>query len=632
VSGNIIIIKLGGSLITEKNKPFSIRKKIIENSVKQIIDANKKIILVHGGGSFGHPIAKKYGIMGGHQPSIQNQIFGLAKTHASMEELNSYIINAFLNQNYPAISFQASSIFLKRFTGGFSNFLKPIQLSMDFGIIPVLYGDIILDNDGSFSIISGDQIIYELCKNLKSYHISQVIFAFEQDGLYIKTKERNRELAKKLYVEELNHIQLADLREKIDVTGSIRNKLTVIKDICNLGIPVKLINGLFDYNILKALKQENLSCTSILPPKQQDFSKIEQRKIDHLIIPLKYNVQHKKNYLKYIHLIHHSLPEINLEEIKLNLNFFGKRINAPICIAAMTGGTKISKKINEILAFSAEKEKIIMSVGSQRIGLSNPNACESFEIVRQVAPTIPIIGNLGISQISDPKFKIEDFQKCIDMIQADVMAIHFNALHELIQKEGNLSFKTFRDKFAKIRESFDIPIIAKEVGNGFNKDIAEILDSMGFDGFDVGGAGGTNFTAIESFRPDPHSEVTLTREAGTVFRDWGIPTPASIINIRSTTDKLIIATGGLKSGMDIAKCISIGADIGGFAYNFLTTSWKDFEGNIYSNTLNEINTLKTELRSVCWLLNISDISKLKNNKSKRIIRDKLKNWLENPDF
>ena len=267
-----------------------------------------------------------------------------------------------------------------------------------------------------------------------------------------------------------------------------------------------------------------------------------------------------------------------------------------------------------------------MSVGSQRAGLVDPKLVDSFSIVRDVAPKIPIIGNIGIGQLSNHDFDPDDFKRCIEMVKADAMAIHFNALHELVQEKGDRSYKNFIENFKEIRKSTNIPIIAKEVGSGFDQELAITLDKLGFDGFDVGGAGGTSFAAIESLRNEISSNQ-FTRNLAEIFREWGIPTPASVYNVRKVTNKLIIATGGLRNGVDIAKSISLGADIGGFAYKFLLTSWNDYKKNSITNTVKEIKTLKNELQSCLWLLNLINIDNLKCNKDKRIILGKLHQWL-----
>ena len=361
-------------------------------------------------------------------------------------------------------------------------------------------------------------------------------------------------------------------------------------------------------------------------PESEKTKEIFNRKEEHLKIPIEYDVQHSINYFEDIKLIHHAIPEIDLEEIDLTVNFFNKKISAPICISAITGGHPASKEVNKILAKAAEEENIIMSVGSQRIGLEDPSTVDSFKIVREFAPTIPVIGNLGLGQVSSTYFKQEDLTDCIDMVDADVMAIHLNALHELVQYKGNISYKNFRQNFKKIRESTKIPLIAKEVGTGINQDLALMLDGLGFDGFDVGGTGGTSFAAIESKRNNFDNDK-YSRNPADVFREWGIPTPVSIINVRKVSQKLTIATGGLKTGVDIAKSIVLGADVGGFAYKFLKSAWQDRKSDTILNTVREIRTLKNELRSSLWLMNLSNLSELKNKREKYVILGNLFLWL-----
>lgn len=263
---SVILLKLGGGLLTDKNKPFSIREDIIKSAVKQIIDANEKIILLHGGGSFGHPLAKKYSISNGFDDSIPNQILGVAKTHHSMIKFNSYVIEQFLKRSYPVLSIQTSSIFIRKSNKISLETLDVLEAAVDLNIMPVLYGDIMLDKSGSFTILSGDEIILKLCESLKSYSISKVVFAMESDGLF-KTDEiggNNCNMLTECYANELDDLILADLGQKIDVTGGIKSKLTQIKKICNYKIPVQLINGLTEGNIYKSLKNQKINCTNIL--------------------------------------------------------------------------------------------------------------------------------------------------------------------------------------------------------------------------------------------------------------------------------------------------------------------------------------------------------------------------------
>jgi len=358
----------------------------------------------------------------------------------------------------------------------------------------------------------------------------------------------------------------------------------------------------------------------------QSKKKIMERKIDHLKIPLEHDVQHSKNYFKDIKLLHHPIPDFDFEDVNLSISFFNKKISAPICISAITGGHPVSKEINEILAKAAEEEDIIMSVGSQRAGIEEPALLDSFKITREVAPNIPIIGNIGIGQVSDPNFDMTDFHECIKMVDADVMAIHLNVLHELVQDKGDTSYKPFRENFKKLRENYKIPIIAKEVGTGFNLVLASNLDKLGFDGFDVGGTGGTSFAAIESKRNNFDNQK-YTRNPAEVFKEWGIPTPVSVMYVRNVSQKMLIATGGLRTGIDIAKSIVLGADIGGFAYKFLQSAWQDRKENSIFNTVKEIKTLKHELRTCLWLMNEENIPNLKGKRHKCVILGELYRWL-----
>lgn len=353
---------------------------------------------------------------------------------------------------------------------------------------------------------------------------------------------------------------------------------------------------------------------------------IQQRKLDHLRIPIEHDVQHLENYFDDIKLIHHSLPEVDLEEIDLSVEFFERKLSAPICISAITGGHPTSKAINTILATAAEKEGIMMGVGSQRASLLDPSTEDSFKVICEVAPNIPIIGNIGIGQVADNDFTVSDIERCIEMINADAIAIHFNALHELLQDDGDISYNQFRSNFLKIKDKIKVPIIAKEVGTGMSEELALILDKLGFDGFDIGGTGGTSFAAIESKRKNFDNE-TYTRNPAEIFREWGIPTPVSVVKVRNASVKPIIASGGIRNGIDIAKSIILGADIGGLAYNFLKSAWKDYQSSTMFNTVNEIRTLKRELRSCLWLMNLANINELKNNTTKRVILGNLYTWL-----
>lgn len=260
----VILLKLGGGLLTDKNTPFSLREEVIDSAIQQIIESEKKIILIHGGGSFGHPLAKKYDISNGINSSVENQILGLAETHEAMNKFNSVIINKFIEKKVPALSIQASSIFIKRSNKTILNIFEPIELCLNLNIIPILYGDIIFDASKSFSILSGDEIALELCRNLNEYVISKVIYAMETDGIWINDEEDGITLCKEINSDDLNSLNLASLEKKIDITGGIRGKINSIKNLCECNVQVQLINGLKHNYILKALKNQELECTKVI--------------------------------------------------------------------------------------------------------------------------------------------------------------------------------------------------------------------------------------------------------------------------------------------------------------------------------------------------------------------------------
>jgi len=258
----IIILKLGGSLLTDKNKPFSIRNEILEQSVEEIVGSKKKLIIVHGGGSFGHPVAKKYGISNGFNKKIKNQIYGLAKTHEVMVKLNSKIIGSFLEKDYPVVAVEPFSSFMRELKEIKVNNLKVIESILEIGVTPILYGDIILDSNNKFSIISGDLIIFELCKQLQKFRVSKVIFAIEKDGVFIE-KDGAIKFLNEIRIDQIDELNLANLDKKIDVTGGIKSKLKLISEIGKLGIPVQILNGLKKDYLIKGIMNENVKSTII---------------------------------------------------------------------------------------------------------------------------------------------------------------------------------------------------------------------------------------------------------------------------------------------------------------------------------------------------------------------------------
>lgn len=264
----IMIVKIGGSVITDKNTPFSLKEDILDDLIEQIQKSNQKCIVVHGAGSFAHPLAKKYDIVSGQNNKIGDQILGLTKTHNGVAKLNSIIINKLLEKKIPAMPIQSSAVFHQE-TMSSDTLTKTIINMLDLKIIPILYGDIIFGLENAFSIISGDKIIGEICKqftNLEKppkYHIRKVIFCFDQDGLFIEDENQKMKMVSKIENHKIENLKFYPMKENIDVTGGIVGKLHESIEISKLNIPVQLINGKKEEYLLKALQQKKIPSTFI---------------------------------------------------------------------------------------------------------------------------------------------------------------------------------------------------------------------------------------------------------------------------------------------------------------------------------------------------------------------------------
>lgn len=288
------------------------------------------------------------------------------------------------------------------------------------------------------------------------------------------------------------------------------------------------------------------------------ISDISQRKDDHLDLTIGADVGFRRTtLLECVELVHEALPELSLDEIDTRVQLFGKVLRAPIIIAAMTGGSARAREINRDLASIAEECGYGFGVGSQRAMLENPAASESF-CVRDIAPHCLILGNLGAIQAArqDP----ESIARMVAAIGADALCVHLNPAMELVQPEGDRDYRGLLDGMVRIKERLEIPVVAKETGCGLSKRVAERLLSRGIVHVDVSGAGGTSWVAVEGERL-PRDQ----RESALVFRDWGIPTAASISQCAVANMHTIIATGGISNGLEIAKALALGAHAAGLA-------------------------------------------------------------------
>ena len=292
---------------------------------------------------------------------------------------------------------------------------------------------------------------------------------------------------------------------------------------------------------------------------------IDQRKADHIKINLEEDVRSALTTgLENYHFVHEALPELDLERVDTSLSLFGKRLAAPILISSMTGGTADAETINLRLAEAAQEMKIAMGVGSQRAAIENLDQAKTFQ-VRRAAPDILLFANLGAIQLNYG-YGVDQCRLAVDMIEANALILHLNPLQEAVQDAGDTNFSDLAAKLEGICRKVEVPVIAKEVGWGISERSAKLLADCGVSAIDVAGAGGTSWSQVEMHRaPDE-----FTRQLAATFVGWGIPTAASILNVkRAVPHMTIFASGGLKDGLDIAKCISLGASLGGMAGSFL---------------------------------------------------------------
>jgi len=292
---------------------------------------------------------------------------------------------------------------------------------------------------------------------------------------------------------------------------------------------------------------------------------IHQRKADHIKINLEKDVRSALTTgLEKYHFIHEALPELDLKRIDTSLKLFDKLLAAPILISSMTGGTSEAETINLRLAEAAQEMKIAMGVGSQRAAIEHPEQAKTFQ-VRRVAPDILLFANLGAVQLNYG-YGIDQCLRAVDMIQADALIFHCNPLQEAVQDAGDTNFAGLAKKIEEVCKKIEVPVIVKEVGWGISERTAKLLADCGVQAIDVAGAGGTSWSQVEMHRaPDE-----FTRELAATFVGWGIPTAESILNVkRAVPNMTVFASGGIKDGLDIAKCIALGATLGGMAGQFL---------------------------------------------------------------
>lgn len=304
-----------------------------------------------------------------------------------------------------------------------------------------------------------------------------------------------------------------------------------------------------------------------MPPKKgkKSLSQTQKRKKEHLELCLEDDVAgslHSSGFNHYAFL-HNALPEADMADIDLSSTFLGRNLKVPLLISSMTGGFELAGKVNRNLARAAQQLGLAMGLGSQRVALEEPQTAKSFQ-VREVAPNILLLANLGAVQLNYG-YGIGQCRQAVEMIRADGLVLHLNVLQEAVQPEGNRNFKGITAKIADICAHLEVPVMAKEVGNGISAEVALRLKGAGVKAIDVAGAGGTSWFAVEAKRAAQMGEST-----DDTFGGWGIPTDESLVMVHEAVPDLpLVASGGIRNGLDVAKAIALGASIAGIGQPLL---------------------------------------------------------------
>ncbi len=343
---------------------------------------------------------------------------------------------------------------------------------------------------------------------------------------------------------------------------------------------------------------------------------IESRKQDHLELTARGDVGFRAQgtLLSDVQLVHDALPELHLDEVDLSCTVMGKRLRAPIVIAAMTGGTDHAGQINRDLARIAEARGYAMGFGSQRPMLKNDAAVHSYT-VRDVAPTALLLGNVGAVQAA--ALEPDAVLRLVNAVGADALCVHLNPAMEVVQPEGDKDFRGCLPQIARLVAELPVPIVAKETGCGISLAVARRLAAAGVEHVDVSGAGGTSWVGVETLRAQGEG-----RALGELFWDWGIPTAASVLAVHRVGFRTVFATGGLKTGLDVARAIVLGATVGGLARPVIQAYYEGGTGAVERY----LEQVERELRTAMLLVGAGNLAQLQ--KVQRFVRGSLREWDE----
>jgi isopentenyl-diphosphate delta-isomerase len=336
---------------------------------------------------------------------------------------------------------------------------------------------------------------------------------------------------------------------------------------------------------------------------------LEERKTEHLHINLEQDVSFPQvtTGLERYCFVHNALPEIDLAAVQLATTFLGKELRLPLLISSMTGGTAEAQRINHHLAEGAQAAGIAMGLGSLRAALEAPHLADTFR-VRHLAPDILLFANLGAVQLNTG-MTVDDCRRAVELVEADALILHLNPLQEALQAEGDTNWGGLLTRIAAVCRGLQVPVVVKEVGWGLSAGVARRLVDAGVAAIDVAGAGGTSWSQVEMYRAPTERRRRLCAR----FADWGIPTARAVVDVREALPGVpLIASGGLRTGLDLAKILALGADLGGLAGPFLKAA--NISGQAVAELAGEV---ADELRIIVFSLGLPDIASLKGTPALR---------------
>ncbi len=359
--------------------------------------------------------------------------------------------------------------------------------------------------------------------------------------------------------------------------------------------------------------------------RKSQAKQTEKRKTEHIRICLEEDVKAKKTSTGFedVSLVHRAIPEISQKDVDLTTQVFDHKFSAPLIVTGITGGTEKAFEINASIAKAVEELGLGMGVGSQRAALENPKLERTYSIVRKKAPNAFVLANIGAPQIRKGDI-LKQVRRAIDMIGADALAVHLNPLQEAVQPEGETDYSGILQKIVELARSVNVPVVVKETGAGISAEDARRLVDAGASGIDVAGAGGTSWAAVEYYRAKQRRDFS-GQEVGKDLWDWGIPTVATLVEVVQTVNVPVIASGGVRTGSDVAKALALGASLAGFALPVLGPSLKD-SGEVKE----KLNLVVRQLRTVMFLIGASSIEGL--NDVPVVVGGKTAEWLRARGF